>query len=83
VLLGNAKLRAASTMNPAIVPKDFLCNNKDKVIIYYVKGTNPFFLNNRTVQPKCALHGQMFTHLHGINTFLTGFTQGTVVGSPF
>lgn len=82
VLLGNAKLRAASTVSPGIVPSHFLHNNKGEVMIYYVKAMNTSFLNNRTAQPKCVLHGQMFTYLFGINTFLTGFPQGTMMGSP-
>lgn len=82
VLLGNAKLKAASVVSPGIVPKGFLHKNKDKVIIYYVKAMYTSFLNNRTTQPNCALHGQMFTYLFGINTFVTGFAQGTMIGSP-
>lgn len=81
VLLGNAKLRAVSTVSSGIHPRGFLCNNKDKVIIYYSKAMNTPFLNNRTAQHECALHGQMFTYLFGINTFLTGFPQGTMMGS--
>lgn len=41
-----------------------------------------YFLNNRTAQPKCPLHGQMFTYLFSINPFLAGFPQGTMIGSP-
>lgn len=82
MLLGNAKLRAVSTVSPGIVSKGFLLNNKDKVIIYYVKAMKTYFLNNRTAQPKCSLHGQMFTYLFSINPFLAGFPQGTMIGSP-
>lgn len=30
---------------------------------------NTSFLNNRRAQPKCVLHGQMFTYLFGITSF--------------